>query len=126
MEVIARGRVTTFGGQSKYQIIIDVHGPGGIGQPDGQFNADDDWSTLGKFGPGLNVNDAPKRLRIEWDGKDSLAATAKLVADGNYQLRLQVDFFQDELLNPIQESHTKTFSVTVDTQLPETSGKLEK
>ena len=31
MEVIARGRVTTFGGQSKYQIIIDDLRPAGIG-----------------------------------------------------------------------------------------------
>lgn len=31
IEVIARGRVTTFGGQSKYQIIIDDLRPAGIG-----------------------------------------------------------------------------------------------
>ena len=31
MEVIARGRVTTFGGQSKYQIIIDDLRPAGVG-----------------------------------------------------------------------------------------------
>jgi exodeoxyribonuclease VII large subunit len=51
MEVIARGRVTTFGGQSKYQIIIDELRPAGVGalmamlekrkkqfQADGVFN----------------------------------------------------------------------------------------
>ena len=31
MEVIARGRVTTFGGQSKYQIVIDDLRPAGVG-----------------------------------------------------------------------------------------------
>ena len=31
MEVIAKGRVTTFGGQSKYQIIIDDLRPAGVG-----------------------------------------------------------------------------------------------
>ena len=31
MEVVARGRVTTFGGQSKYQIIIDDLRPAGVG-----------------------------------------------------------------------------------------------
>ena len=57
------------GTTGEYQIIIDVHGPGGIGQPDGQFNADDDWSTLGKFGPGLNVNDAPNGFVLNGTGK---------------------------------------------------------
>ena len=103
------------GTTGEYQIVIDVHGPGGVGQPDNKFDADDDWSVLGKFGPGLTVNDDLKRIHIEWDGRDS---NSKLVADGTYQLQLQIDFFQDELLNPTRTDHTRTFSITVDTQPP--------
>ena len=33
------------GTTGEYQIVIDVHGPGGIGQPDNEFDADDDWSV---------------------------------------------------------------------------------
>ena len=114
------------GTTGEYEIIIDVHGPGGVGKPDGQFNVDDDWSVLGKFGPGVTINDAPKRFRIEWDGRDSVAGTAKTVTDGNYQLRLQVDFFQNEILDPIQDSHSQIFPIIVDTESPQTSAKLER
>ena len=114
------------GTTGEYQIVIDVHGPGGVGQPDNKFDADDDWSVLGEFGPGLTVNDDPKRIHIEWDGQDSNNASSKLVADGTYQLRLQIDFFQDELLNPTQTDHTRTFSVTVDTQPPQVSPQVTR
>ena len=59
MEVIARGRVTTFGGQSKYQIIIDDLRPAGVGalmamlekrkkqfQADGIFNPEHKLSLI--------------------------------------------------------------------------------
>ena len=111
------------GTTGEYQIVIDVHGPGGVGQPDNKFDADDDWSVLGKFGPGLTVNDDLKRIHIEWDGRDS---NSKLVADGTYQLQLQIDFFQDELLNPTRTDHTRTFSITVDTQPPQVSPQVTR
>ena len=114
------------GTTGEYEIIIDVHGPGGVGKPDGQFNVEDDWSVFGKFGPGVTINDAPKRFRIEWDGRDSAAGIGKTVTDGNYQLRLQVDFFQNEILDPIQDSHTQIFPIIVDTESPQTSAKLER
>ena len=35
--------------QDKVVIVfeMDVHGPGGVGKPDGQFNVEDDWSVFG-------------------------------------------------------------------------------
>ncbi|MCZ6677463.1 MAG: hypothetical protein O7E52_09450, partial [Candidatus Poribacteria bacterium] len=33
----------TKGARGDFRITIDVHGPGGIGSPDGVFDVDDDW-----------------------------------------------------------------------------------
>ena len=40
----------TNGFTGDYRIMIDVHGPGAVGRPDGKFDIDDDWFILGAVG----------------------------------------------------------------------------
>ena len=51
----------TDGDLGDFRIIIDTHGPSGVGRPDGQFRFDEDWVITGKLGPGIDEEDHPKR-----------------------------------------------------------------
>ncbi len=120
----------TDGSNGDFQITIDVHSPGGIGDPDGKFDVNDDWVATGKIGPGVTVNDAPKIIRQEWDGKDRSSTqktppTARLLKDGNYQIRVEIDAFQNGTVNVGELGYTAvTRSATIDTTPPQLSASV--
>ena len=59
----------TDGDFGDFRIIIDTHGPSGVGPPDGRFRVDEDWVVIGDLGPGIEEDDFPKAIREAWHGK---------------------------------------------------------
>ena len=119
------------GSQGDYRIIIDVHGPGGIGPPDGIFNPDDDWQIIGPIGSGVADSDSPKVIRREWDGKDrspdqESPPTARTVKDGTYDIRVDIDAFQDGAIDAIFGYTSDTRSATIDTAPPQSSVQVSQ
>ena len=111
------------GSLGDYRIIIDVHGAGGIGPPDGKFNPDDDWLIKGVIGSGVSENDPSKTVRQEWNGKDrspeqDSPPTARTVKDGTYEIRVEIDAFQDGRVDEIFGYTSDTRSATIDTTSP--------
>ena len=130
----------TDGFHGDFRIIIDVHGPGASGPPDGKFNADDDWvfpklnpDTKGRLGParrGVQPPDDPKVIRIEWNGSDRSSdqeaePAPRAVADGTYQIRVEVDAFQDDtvLVGTLGYQSVITLA-TIDRTSPQLSGNI--
>ena len=114
------------GSLGDFRIIIDVHGPGGIGPPDGIFNPDDDWQIIGPIGSGVADSDSPKVIRREWDGKDrspeqDSPPTARTVKDGTYDIRVDIDAHQDGRLSGVIGYISETSSGTIDTIAPQSS-----
>ena len=120
------------GSRGDYRIIIDVHGPGGIGPPDGEFDPDDDWLIIGAIGSGATEHDAPKVIRQEWDGKDrspeqEAPPTARTVMDGTYEIRVDIDGFQDGRVDGVFGApETRTASATIDTAMPQSSVQVSR
>ena len=122
----------TDGARGDYRIIIDVHGPGGIGAPDGEFDPDDDWLIIGAIGSGATENDAPKVIRQEWDGNDRSSEqeappTARTVMDGTYEIRVDIDGFQDGRVDGVFGAReSRTASATIDTAPPQSSVQVSR
>ena len=130
----------TDGFHGDFRITIDVHGPGASGPPDGKFSLDDDWvfpklnpDTKGRLGParpGVQPPDDPKVIRQEWDGKDRSPdqgeqPAARTVADGTYQIRVEVDAFQDDtVLVGTLGYQSVILSATIDRKPPKMSGNI--
>ena len=51
----------TDGDLGDFRIIIDTHGPSGVGRPDNQFRVDEDWVITGQLGSGIDEDDHPKQ-----------------------------------------------------------------
>lgn len=121
--------LTMDGTTGEYRIIIDVHSPGGVGQPDGNFEPDDDWMVMGDFGPGP-PNSAEKRIIIhEWDGKNhhsSQDATLRQLQDGAYEIQIEIDFFRNDEFTPPTPEHTVKLTSVIDTKSPQTSANLSR
>ena len=101
-----------------WRIIIDTHQPGGIGGPDGVFDADDDWTTSGQ------VNNLNKSVRQAWDGV-ALVGETNPVADGQYAVQVELDYVQNSNLLDTDAGYEKrTLTVFVDTQSPGVSALL--
>ena len=122
----------TDGSLGNFRVTIDVHGPGGVGLPDGAFDSDDDWVVEGNIGPGLTVNDAPKIIRHEWDGRDrspgqQAPPTPRTLADGTYHVRVEIDAFQNNAVNIGELGYTSTtHSATIDTKSPQLSAQVAR
>ncbi|MCS5611658.1 MAG: hypothetical protein NZ961_14665, partial [Candidatus Poribacteria bacterium] len=121
--------LTMDGTTGEYRIIIDVHSPGGVGQPDGKFEPDDDWMVMGDFGPGP-PNSAEKRIIIhEWDGRNHHSnqdATLRQLQDGTYEIQIEIDFFRNDEFNPSTPEHTVKLTSVIDTKSPQTSANLSR
>lgn len=117
------------GTTGEYRIIIDVHSPGGVGQPDGKFEPDDDWMVMGDFGPGP-PNSAEKRIIIhEWDGRNrhsSQDAALRQLQDGTYEIQIEIDFFRNDEFTPPTPDHTVKISAVIDTKLPQISANVSR
>ena len=119
------------GSLGDFRIIIDVHGAGGIGPPDGKFSPDDDWLIKGAIGSGATENDPPKAIRQEWDGKDRSPdqeppPTARTVRDGTYRIRVEIDAFQDGRVDEIFGYTSNIRSATIDTASPQSSLQVSR
>ena len=119
------------GSLGDFRIIIDVHGAGGIGPPDGKFSPDDDWLIKGAIGSGAAESDSPKVIRQEWDGKDrspdqESPPTARTVRDGSYEIRVDIDAFQDGRVDEIFGYTSDTRSATIDTTSPGASVQVSQ
>ena len=122
----------TDGARGDFRIIIDVHGGGGIGPPDGEFDPADDWLIIGEIGSGATENDAPKVIRREWDGKDRSPeqegpTTVRTVRDGTYTIRVDIDDFQDGRVDGVfGRRETETVTATVDTISPRVTTQISR
>ena len=113
-----------------YRIIVDVHGPGAVGQPDGRFDIEDDWFVKGKVGSG-NLNlippDNPKIIHQEWDGMDrapsqEIPRNARPVGNGTYQIRVETDAFEDGIVSLGEPTyHSATLTAVIDVNAPQIS-----
>jgi methionine-rich copper-binding protein CopC len=126
----------TNGFTGDYRIMIDVHGPGAVGRPDGVFDIDDDWVVLGAVGPGPSEfypENNPKIIHQEWDGTDRAPSqdappSARPVRNGNYEIRVETDAFEDgaiDIINPTYQSSTLVAVVDIDApQISSTASHL--
>ena len=93
----------TDGDLGDFRIIIDTHGPSGVGAPDGHFRIDEDWVITGELGPGIEENDAPKAIREAWDGNDFSRQqedkNPHLLNDGRYRIQIEIDVVPNEEVN---------------------------
>ena len=60
----------TDGDLGDFRIVIDTHGPGGVGTPDGKFDLEEDWVVTGELGSGITEDHHPRAIREAWDGND--------------------------------------------------------
>ena len=117
----------TDGSLGDFRITIDVHGAGAIGAPDGKFDVNDDWVVKGFIGSGITVNDAPRIIGQEWDGKDRSSdqqtpPAARALADGTYQIKVEIDAFQNGTVGVGELGYTTaTRSATIDAKSPQLS-----
>ena len=90
----------TDGDLGDFRIIIDTHGPSGVGAPDGHFRIDEDWVITGEVGPGIEENDAPKAIREAWDGNDfsrqQEGKSPHLLNDGRYRIQIEIGVAPNE------------------------------
>ena len=93
----------TDGDLGDFRIIIDTHGPSGVGAPDGHFRIDEDWVITGELGPGIEEEDAPKAIREAWDGNDFSRQqedkNPRLLNDGPYRIQVEIDVVPNEEVN---------------------------
>ena len=93
----------TDGDLGDFRIIIDTHGPSGVGAPDGHFRIDEDWVITGEVGPGIEEDDAPKAIREAWDGNDFSRQqedkNPRLLNDGRYRIQIEIDVVPNEEVN---------------------------
>ena len=93
----------TDGDLGDFRIIIDTHGPSGVGAPDGHFRIDEDWVITGELGPGIEEEDAPKAIREAWDGNDFSRQqedkNPHLLNDGRYRIQIEIDVVPNEEVN---------------------------
>ena len=116
----------TDGDLGDFRIIIDTHGPSGVGAPDGQFRVDEDWVITGEVGPGIEENDAPKAIREAWDGNDfsrqQEGKNPRLLNDGRYRIQIEIDVVPNEEINLADSGYRAVrLSAIIDNTLPQLS-----
>ena len=120
----------TNGFSGDYRIIIDVHGPGAVGKPDGRFDLDDDWFVTGEVGSGqsdLQPPDPPKIIHQEWDGMSRAPSqesppNARPVGNGRYEIRVETDAFDDDVVDPSDITYqSSTLTAVIDVDAPQIS-----
>ena len=120
----------TNGFTGDYRIIIDVHGPGAVGRPDGKFDIDDDWLIIGAVGPGqsdLYPGNNPKIIHQEWDGMDRAPSqeappNARPVGNGSYEILVETDAFEDGVVNIIDFTYQSSkLTAVIDVDAPQIS-----
>ena len=116
----------TDGDVGDFRIIIDTHGPSGVGPPDGQFRVDEDWVITGEVGPGIEEEDSPKAIREAWDGNDFSRQqedrNPHLLNDGRYRIQIEIDAVLNEEVDFVDAGYRAVrLSATIDNTPPQLS-----
>ena len=120
----------TNGFHGDYRIIIDVHGPGAVGRPDGKFDIEDDWFVKGKVGSGqldLQPPADPKIIHQEWDGMDRAPSqetppNARPVGNGSYEILVETDAFEDGVVDITDFTYQSSkLTAVIDVDAPQVS-----
>ena len=120
----------TNGFHGDYRIIIDVHGPGAVGRPDGKFDIDDDWFVKGKVGSGqldLQPPADPKIIHQEWDGMDRAPSqetppNARPIGNGSYEILVETDAFEDGVVDITDFTYQSSkLTAVIDVDAPQVS-----
>ena len=119
----------TDGDLGDFRIIIDTHGPSGVGAPDGHFRIDEDWVITGELGPGIEENDAPKAIREAWDGNDFSRQqedkNPHLLNDGRYRIQIEIDVVPNEEVNFADSGYRAVrLSAIIDNTPPQLSATI--
>ncbi|HIE27368.1 TPA: hypothetical protein EYP66_08795, partial [Candidatus Poribacteria bacterium] len=120
---------TSTGVAGDYQIIIDTHGPGGVGPPDGDFDPEGDWSTPvgGMIGAGPEEEEenlVPQTIKEEWNGTEK-KDSPRVVVDGTYKILVQIDYEPNGVIDKGDPSYDKRIiEVTVDNTPPQISAAI--
>ena len=116
----------TDGDFGDFRIIIDTHGPSGVGSPDGRFRVDEDWVIIGDLGPGIEEDDLPKAIREAWNGNDFSSQqedkNPHLLNDGRYRIQIEIDAVPNGEVNRAESGYeTAQLSATIDNTPPQLS-----
>ncbi|MFQ6041560.1 MAG: hypothetical protein ACE5PV_11945, partial [Candidatus Poribacteria bacterium] len=115
---------TSTGVAGDYQVIVDTHGPGGVGPPDGDFDPEGDWSIPvgGMVGAGPEEEEenlVPQTIKEEWNGTEK-KDSPRVVVDGTYKILVQIDYEPNGLIDKGDPSYDKRIiEVTVDNTPPQ-------
>ena len=121
----------TDGDLGDFRIIIDTHGPSGVGRPDNQFRVDEDWTITGQLGSGIDEDDHPKAIREAWDGNDFSRQQEEknphLLSDGRYRIRIEIDAVPNEQVGRAESGYTAIqLSAIIDNTHPELSSTISQ
>ena len=121
----------TDGDLGDFRIIIDTHGPSGVGKPDNQFRVDEDWVIMGQLGPGINEDDHPKAIREAWDGNDFSRQqedkNPHLLSDGRYRIQIEIDEVPNEEVSRVESGYVAVqLSAIIDNESPQLSATVSQ
>ena len=119
----------TDGNVGDFRIVIDTHGPGGVGTPDGKFDLEEDWVVTGELGSGITEDHHPRAIREVWDGNDfsrqQEEKNPRPLQDGRYQLKVEIDAVPNDSVNVTESGYIKReFSAIIDNTPPQLSASV--
>ncbi len=121
----------TDGDIGDFRIIIDTHGPSGVGAPDGYFRVDEDWVITGELGLGIDDEDNPKAIREAWDGNDFSGQqpdkNPHRLNDGKYRIQIEIDAFPNQEVNRAESGYRSVqLSAIIDNTPPQISATVSQ
>ena len=121
----------TDGDLGDFRIIIDTHGPSGVGRPDNQFRVDEDWVITGQLGSGIDEDDHPKAIREAWDGNDFSRQQEEKnphpLSDGRYRIRIEIDAVPNEEVSRAESGYVSIqLSAIIDNEPPQLSATVSQ
>lgn len=121
----------TDGDLGDFRIIIDTHGPSGVGRPDNQFRVDEDWVITGELGPGIHEDDHPKAIREAWDGHDFSRQQEEKnphpLSDGRYRIRIEIDAVPNGEVSRAESEYVAVqLSAVIDNEPPQLSATVSQ
>ena len=109
-------------GAGHYRVIVDTHGVGAVGAPDGVFDADDDWVWEGVAGvqptPAFAGGDTAVTVRADWDGLTTWEGSV-VADDGVYTAQVALASLPEEITGGT--ATTATVQIEIDTVAPAVS-----
>ena len=129
----------TDGDLGDFRIIIDTHGPSGVGAPDGRFDIENDWVVTGELGAGIDSSDPPRAIREEWHGYDFPREQEEeegeqeeeeirhLLNDGRYRIQIEIDAIPNDSVDNTELGYVAVpLSVVIDNTPPQLSATISQ